>query len=72
MQHFSKIKFQSDDSLATGVNALTHCLLTDKEMPVQVEAAIGLQMTLHFQTKAVKILEPNVSLGERTSEAVMG
>ncbi|XP_043239281.1 importin-7-like isoform X2 [Amphibalanus amphitrite] len=60
MQHFSKIKFQNDENLVTGVNALTHCLLNDKEMPVQVEAAIGLQMTLHFQTKAVKILEPNI------------
>ena len=61
MQHFSKIKFQNDDNLVNAVNAQIHCLLNDKEMPVQVEASIGLQMTLRFQPKAVKILEPNVS-----------
>ena len=61
MQHFSKIKFQSEETLAAAVAALTQCLLTDQQMPVQVEAAIGLQMTLRFQPRAVKILEPNVS-----------
>lgn len=60
MQNFCTIKFQNDENLANAVNALTQCLLNDKEMPVQVEATIGLQLMLEFQPLAEKILEPNV------------
>lgn len=60
LHYFSEIKFKQEDVLATAVNLTTNALLTDKELPVKVEAAIALQMILAAQSRAEKYVEPRI------------
>lgn len=60
LHYFCEIKFKQEDILATAVNLTTNALLTDKELPVKVEAAIALEMLLACQSKAEKYAEPRI------------
>ena len=46
--------------MAEAIRLVVNALLTDRELPVKVEAAIALQMFLNAQDKAQKYIEPEV------------
>ena len=58
MHFFSEIKFKQESILIEAVRLTTNALLTDKDLPVKVEAAIALQSLLSAQIKAQKFVEP--------------
>lgn len=51
LHQFSEVKFKDIANLEKAVIATRDALCTDKELPVRVEAAIGLQMLLTSQSK---------------------
>ncbi|XP_014261678.1 importin-7 isoform X2 [Cimex lectularius] len=57
-----ELKFRSDENLATAVTFVTNALLTDRDLPVKVEAAIAIQMLLSEQEKVETILRPQVNM----------
>ncbi|XP_034942293.1 importin-7 [Chelonus insularis] len=58
LHYFSKIKFKQEAILIEAIRLTTNALLSDKDLPVKVEAAIGLQSLLSAQPKAQKYIEP--------------
>lgn len=60
MCKFSEVKFQNPQVLIDALRLATHALLNDKELPVQVEAAIVLQEYLSTQKDADQLLKPQI------------
>lgn len=60
MCKFSEVKFQNPQVLVDALRLATHALLNDKELPVQVEAAIVLQEYLSTQKDADQLLKPQI------------
>uniref|UniRef100_A0A8C8ELN5 Importin N-terminal domain-containing protein n=1 Tax=Oncorhynchus tshawytscha TaxID=74940 RepID=A0A8C8ELN5_ONCTS len=51
LHYFCEVKFKSDQNLQTALELTRLCLINDNEMPVKVEAAIALYLSLHCQTQ---------------------
>uniref|UniRef100_T1J129 Importin N-terminal domain-containing protein n=1 Tax=Strigamia maritima TaxID=126957 RepID=T1J129_STRMM len=60
LHHFSDIRFQNEQNLLQASHFTQRCLLTDKDLPVKVEAAVALQMLISNQDKAQRDLKTNV------------
>jgi len=61
LHYFCNIKFNEETILAEAINLTQRALLTDKELPVKVEAAVALQMLLSGQEeRAEKYVEPHI------------
>ncbi|XP_076310776.1 importin-7 msk isoform X2 [Tachypleus tridentatus] len=60
LHYFSEIKFKNETNLIQALNMTQNCLLNDQELPVKVEAAIGLQTLITSQDKAQNIIRPNI------------
>lgn len=60
LQSFGEVKFKNPAVLSKVLELATNALITDPDLPVQVEAAIVLQVYLSTQEDAAKILEPLV------------
>ncbi|CAG2114643.1 unnamed protein product [Medioppia subpectinata] len=61
LHHFYQITFTNDANLYQGLSYLQNCLLTDKDLPVKVQAAISLQDMISSQSKAQQMIEPNIT-----------
>lgn len=57
---FSEVKFKNPAVLVEALRLATQALLTDAELPVQVEAAIVLQEYLSTQKDADQLLKPQI------------
>jgi hypothetical protein len=51
LHHFNEVKFKDEKNLLQALVLTKNCLCTDKDLPVRVEAAIGLQMLITSQAK---------------------
>ncbi|CAG0897126.1 unnamed protein product [Darwinula stevensoni] len=61
LHYFAEIAFKNPNNLAMAIQMTVEGLLTDKELPVRVEAAIGLQMLLTSQEeKVVPYISPKI------------
>lgn len=60
LHYFCDIQLKNPQILAEIMRLTTHALLNDKELPVKVEAAIGLQMFLSSQEEAAPFVEPHI------------
>lgn len=60
MHYFSDIEFKTPQILGEIMRLLSHALLHDKDLPVRVEAAIGLQMYLSSQDAAGQFIQGNI------------
>ena len=60
LHSFGDVKFNNAPVLAEVLRLASNALLTDKELPVKVEAAIVIQVYLASQTDAAKMLEPQI------------
>lgn len=60
LHYFSEIQLKNPQILAEIIRLTTHCLLNDQELPVKVEAAIGLQMFLSCQDAAAQYCEAQI------------
>lgn len=60
LHNFSEVKFKNPQVLAEILRLASNALLTDKELPVKVEAAIVLQEYLSSQEEAPQYLEPQI------------
>lgn len=60
LHNFSDVKFKNPQVLAEILRLSSNALLTDKELPVKVEASIVLQEFLSSQEEASKYLEPQI------------
>lgn len=60
LHYFSDVQIKNPQVLAETMRLTTNALLTDKELPVKVEAAIGLQMFLSSQDEAPKYVESQI------------
>ena len=49
LHHFCDVKFQNQDSVRHLTEQVFHLLLQDSELPVKVDAAMGLQFLVKFQ-----------------------
>lgn len=61
LHYFSDIKLKNPQVLAQIMHLTTQSLLEDKELPVKVEAAIGLQMYLGTQPDAAAYVENRIT-----------
>jgi hypothetical protein len=61
LHYFEDISFTNDANLYQALSYLQTALLSDKELPVKVEAAISLQIMISSQEKAQQIIEPNIT-----------
>lgn len=53
-------KFTDMSNLGTAVELTRQCLCDDKELPVKVEAAIGLQSLIEQHEAAYQYIQPNI------------
>lgn len=60
MHYFSDIEFKTPQILGEIMRLTSHALLHDKDLPVKVEAAIGLQMYLSSQDNACQYIQGNI------------
>ncbi|GFY57812.1 importin-7 [Trichonephila inaurata madagascariensis] len=60
MHYFCSMRFQNEVNLITALQLTQNALLSDKELPVKVEAAVALQMLITNQERAEKHLEPHI------------
>jgi hypothetical protein len=60
VQNFSELKFKDLSNLTMAVNSIRYILHVDLEIPVKVEAAIGLQMFLKNHDEAKELLKPYI------------
>lgn len=60
MQEFADVQFKNDANLVKTVELVAKCLMTDKELPVKVEAAICLQHLVSTHNRARILVEPNI------------
>uniref|UniRef100_A0A1A9X0H0 Importin N-terminal domain-containing protein n=1 Tax=Glossina brevipalpis TaxID=37001 RepID=A0A1A9X0H0_9MUSC len=60
LHYFCDIKLNNPHVLAEIMRLTTYCLLNDNELPVKVEAAIGLQMFLSSQNEAAPFVENQI------------
>jgi hypothetical protein len=60
LHYFSEIKIKNQQVLGEIMRLTSAALLTDKELPVKVEAAVALQMYLISQENASKFLENQI------------
>uniref|UniRef100_A0A182IM19 Uncharacterized protein n=1 Tax=Anopheles atroparvus TaxID=41427 RepID=A0A182IM19_ANOAO len=60
MHYFSDIKLKTPQVLEQVMRYLSNALLTDKELPVKVEAAVSMQMFLISQDDAAQYLESQI------------
>ncbi|XP_013114275.1 importin-7 [Stomoxys calcitrans] len=60
LHYFSEIQLKNPQILAEIIRLTTHSLLNDQELPVKVEAAIGLQMFLSCQDGAAQYCEAQI------------
>lgn len=58
LHSFSEVKFKNPTNLQMIVEVLANILANDKELPVRIEAAIGLQAMLTDQERAKEIVKP--------------
>lgn len=58
VRYFCELKFHSENNMVQAVEAVKSCLLTDKDLPVRVEAALALQMLITEQERAKVYLQP--------------
>lgn len=61
IHNFGEVKFKNQQVLIDILRYVTNALLTDKELPVQVEAAIVIQVFLSTQDDAPKFLESEIN-----------
>jgi hypothetical protein len=57
---FSEVRFKSADNLRSAVELLRAALADDKELPVRIEAAIGLQVMIATQENAKELIQPHI------------
>lgn len=62
LHYFAEFQSKQENVLMEAVNLLIQALLYDKELPVNVEAAIALQSILNYQDRCQKYVEPQVKL----------
>ncbi|KAL1456808.1 hypothetical protein WDU94_001509 [Cyamophila willieti] len=60
LYNFSEIKFKDESILIEAIRLLLNALLTDKDLPVKVEAGIAIQMFLNNQKNTVQYVEPQI------------
>ncbi|XP_030570286.1 importin-7 [Drosophila novamexicana] len=60
LHYFCDVQIKNPQVLAETMRLTTNALLTDKELPVKVEAAIGLQMFLSSQDEAPQYVESQI------------
>nr|XP_016934597.1 importin-7 [Drosophila suzukii] len=60
LHYFCDVQIKNPQVLAEIMRLTTNALLTDKELPVKVEAAIGLQMFLSSQDEAPQYVEGQI------------
>ena len=60
LHYFCDIQLKNPQILAEIMHLTSHALLNDKELPVKVEAAIGLQMFLSSQDEAAPYVEAHI------------
>ncbi|XP_055373392.1 importin-7 [Condylostylus longicornis] len=60
LHYFSDITFKNQQVLVEIMRLTVNALLNDKELPVRVEAAVGLQMFLSSQDSAAPMVEPQI------------
>lgn len=60
LHYFSEIKFKDENILIEAVRLLLNAFLSDKDMPVKVEAAIAIQVFLNNQKNVEKYIEPQI------------
>lgn len=53
LRYFCELKFRSEANLVTAMSAIKTCLLSDKDLPVSVEAALAIQMLITEQEKGM-------------------
>uniref|UniRef100_A0A2K6BNH0 Exportin-2 central domain-containing protein n=1 Tax=Macaca nemestrina TaxID=9545 RepID=A0A2K6BNH0_MACNE len=58
LYYFCEVKFKSDQNLQTALELTRRCLIDDREMLVNVEAAIALQVLISNQEKAKEYIMP--------------
>lgn len=56
VRYFCELKFHSENNMVQAVEAVKSCLLTDKDLPVRVEAALALQMLITEQERGVQYM----------------
>ncbi|RWS31257.1 Importin-7-like protein [Leptotrombidium deliense] len=61
LHYFAHTRFQNDANLYQALNNCQHCLLSDEDLPVKVEAAICLQALVSAQEKIQKMVEGSVT-----------
>ncbi|XP_054164898.1 importin-7-like isoform X2 [Oppia nitens] len=61
LHYFHEIQFTNDANLYQALSYLQNCLLTDKDLPVKVQAAISMQEMISFQDKSKQMIEPNIT-----------
>lgn len=61
LHYFHDVQLQNPQVLAEIMRLTTNALLTDKELPVKVEAAIGLQMFLSSHVEAAVCIESQIT-----------
>lgn len=57
---FSEVKYRNPENLKSAVELLRVAMSSDKELPVRVEAAIGLQLMLTQQDNAKALIQPHI------------
>lgn len=60
LNYFSGIEIKNPNTILLASQSVLQCTLTDKDLPVKVEAALCLQSLLHAQKQAREITQPNV------------
>ena len=56
LNSFNSLKFKKKGVLEKAVTLLQHAMITDKDLPVKVEAAIAIQMLLSEQERGACVL----------------
>lgn len=58
LRYFCELKFRTEANLVNAMAAIKTCLLSDKDLPVRVEAALAIQMLITEQEKGRQCFLP--------------
>ncbi|KAG9511316.1 Importin-7 [Fragariocoptes setiger] len=61
LNHFSEITFKQESNLMIATQAILNGLMSERELPVRVEAAICLQSFIECQEKVTELVKPTVT-----------
>lgn len=60
LNYFAAIEYKNQNNMLSATQSILQCTLSDRDLPVKVEAALCLQSLLHAQAKAPEIIKPAV------------